>query len=1046
MNRSAPRTIQLLLSCVTKEFGSYRALLRHDLQTFNVTIKVQEDFEPATLPLLDELDDYVQHCEAVIHIAGDMTGQHADPPSVALIMSRYEKKIGERFPILKSLLETGDPPFSYTQWEAYLAAYHGKHLVVAVPRHGAKRDRSYRDDPTQRKSQHAHLTRLKAMGHYPTIKFTNEDELVKGVFRPLVKLLAAAGSRRPKPIVLPYPTMGSLFKGRERFIADLHASLQRSDTSAVAVVSNAVHGLGGIGKTRLAVEYAWQHVENYSAILFVAADTPADLKHNLAALSEPLRLELEEHEQSEDARLRKVMDWLAENPGWLLILDNADSREAAYEAEKLPAKLQGGAVLITSRRATWGLIETHSLDVLDEDASITFLLDRTKNQRRPMADDHRHAGILAKELGYFPLALAQAGAYIDLYGLTFEQYLAELTNNRDEVLGFCDVQAMGHYEKSVALTWQISVAHLSESGRRLLLRFAWFSADPIPEALLSLVLSDAIVGEQRRALADLAAHSLVTRAQEPAFTLHRLVQDITRRSLSKEAGESSLSEAVRWLAAGLEDLGLAQIKGELIPHAVSVLHFLHSDEYRDIAASDLFDPLAQRVIYTLLEAGSREISPQYLARVLGGYYELEPLQAAISKFRGQHPEAWSEVESQLIKENNYVLRYALASSRAIAGACDAAAFSKILSSLENPDEIDEFELAGYALVLIYRYQPARIDRRHLEGLANYRAYVGPAAVGHLLLNLVFLPNSLQQALSSQVGLPNNSDEGPVLHALVASDRFWNSRWELIKRDVWEIEAAAAFMANPRRNLPASAAPQAKECYKHLEAIEVEKETLLSKPLSEPLRQLLTGYFSLGQDPESIRKVAGEISRFPQLLELTRLLFAHPSWYVVEAAASVFSSIENISRIHLDIVVKLLDDENWHVRYGANEAAFDLRFVDPTIFYEAVSEFYDDENCRIRGLCAENLVHLILASSSDKRQSLIEKFETAIRFWLREVDCWVLEHVFRLFQALNQRRVDFAYLLSDGVSPLFADEPQWFQLSRPQFLVHIEERKDVLGRS
>jgi hypothetical protein len=131
--------------------------------------------------------------------------------------------------------------------------------------------------------------------------------------------------RELKPIALPYLSLGNLFMGRDAFLTDLHKSLNRAG-GRTAIVGSALYGLGGIGKTRAAVEYAWAHQEDYSALLFVIAETPEALRRNLAALAGPLILNLPEQSTTEEpVRLRAVLDWLGEHPRWFLILDNVDA-------------------------------------------------------------------------------------------------------------------------------------------------------------------------------------------------------------------------------------------------------------------------------------------------------------------------------------------------------------------------------------------------------------------------------------------------------------------------------------------------------------------------------------------------------------------------------------------------------------------------------------------------------------------------------------------------------------------------------------------------
>lgn len=98
----------------------------------------------------------------------------------------------------------------------------------------------------------------------------------------------------------------------------------------------------------------WRHSRDYCALLFITASTPQGLATNLAALVGPKALNLPEQELTEQAeQAAAVLRWLQQNPGWLLILDNVDNREAAEAVESLLAQLSGGKVLITSRLAQW---------------------------------------------------------------------------------------------------------------------------------------------------------------------------------------------------------------------------------------------------------------------------------------------------------------------------------------------------------------------------------------------------------------------------------------------------------------------------------------------------------------------------------------------------------------------------------------------------------------------------------------------------------------------------------------------------------------------
>ncbi len=186
-------SIDIFISAVSDEFGLYREFLRGQLTRPNVSVKVQEDFIPAGTETVDKLDVYIRECAAVIHLAGDMTGSSAKPESLHILRARYGDLSNRLVPIEASL-DFGEPPLSYTQWEAYLAVYHGKPLVIAVPEPGTKRDTRYRVEAEQQASQHAHLERLHDLGRHVEIRFNDENQLGLQIFRSsILDLLASAG-------------------------------------------------------------------------------------------------------------------------------------------------------------------------------------------------------------------------------------------------------------------------------------------------------------------------------------------------------------------------------------------------------------------------------------------------------------------------------------------------------------------------------------------------------------------------------------------------------------------------------------------------------------------------------------------------------------------------------------------------------------------------------------------------------------------------------------------------------------------------------------
>jgi tetratricopeptide (TPR) repeat protein len=169
--------VRILLSTVSDEFRDYREQLRHDLTRHNVEVKVQEDFKDLGKGTLDKLDVYITHCDAVVHIVGHMTGAAANPASTRCLLAKYPDLPDRLTPLRQSLAD--GLPISYTQWEAWLAIYHNKLLLIAKADDTAPRGPRYDPSEDTRAMQQEHLTRLAAVEHYPGGTFTSPDNLAK---------------------------------------------------------------------------------------------------------------------------------------------------------------------------------------------------------------------------------------------------------------------------------------------------------------------------------------------------------------------------------------------------------------------------------------------------------------------------------------------------------------------------------------------------------------------------------------------------------------------------------------------------------------------------------------------------------------------------------------------------------------------------------------------------------------------------------------------------------------------------------------------------
>ena len=170
---------KIFLSTVSDEFRAYRDQLRSDLTRHNVEVKVQEDFKDLGGDTLDKLDVYIAHCDAVVHLVGDMTGSDPGEHALGALRAKYPD-LADKLPPLGEALRNGSG-VSYTQWEAWLALYHGRLLFIAKAADSAERGPKYAPTDASRAAQAAHLARLKAMDRYPGCTFTSPDNLAKHI-------------------------------------------------------------------------------------------------------------------------------------------------------------------------------------------------------------------------------------------------------------------------------------------------------------------------------------------------------------------------------------------------------------------------------------------------------------------------------------------------------------------------------------------------------------------------------------------------------------------------------------------------------------------------------------------------------------------------------------------------------------------------------------------------------------------------------------------------------------------------------------------------
>lgn len=361
------------------------------------------------------------------------------------------------------------------------------------------------------------------------------------------RLLSAARGERGKPSVVPtfpereavsrpvagaaiwnVPHVSSRFVGRESLLSDLAERLTDADAAAPTQVE-ALHGLGGVGKTRVAIEYAHRYRERYDVVWWVRAENPLTLLGDYAGLADALALP-DHMERAQDARAAAVRAWLESHPRWLLVFDNAPS--PASISGVLPQGRNGHVVIASRQHGGWrGTADPVTIGVWSRKESLGFLSQRTGDS------DATAAEAVAEALGDLPLALEQAAAYVDSTQISLAGYLSRLESKAPALF---QRGSPSGYEHTIATTWELAFAQLEQDPGCAALLFccAFFAPERIPrELFLSRAVADGVfIGDDGElalddAISRILAFSLLI-ADETTLSMHRLVQHVIRNRLN----------------------------------------------------------------------------------------------------------------------------------------------------------------------------------------------------------------------------------------------------------------------------------------------------------------------------------------------------------------------------------------------------------------------------------------------------------------------------------------------------------------------------------
>jgi hypothetical protein len=338
------------------------------------------------------------------------------------------------------------------------------------------------------------------------------------------------------PVVWKVPARNPNFTGRGAELAEVRAALAGGSTMTV----QSLRGMGGVGKTQLATEFAHDRAADYDLVYWIAAEEPATIADQFAALAGQLGLD----PTTDPEVLRaQVHGQLRSVPGWLLIFDNADAAgdiRAWLPGGPLPPGVPGH-VIVTTRRGGFAVLgPVLELDVIDLPSAVTLLRARVPDLAEDVARE------IAIELGQLPLALEQAAAYLDRSAMPARDYLALLRRRAAELFARGTVSGRND---TIATLWDITLDRISAedpAAVMLLELCAYLAPEPIPldlftgqaESLpepLGAVAADPLAfGE---AIGTLVDYSLAKRTPG-GLQLHRLVQGVIRARLASTPGSS----------------------------------------------------------------------------------------------------------------------------------------------------------------------------------------------------------------------------------------------------------------------------------------------------------------------------------------------------------------------------------------------------------------------------------------------------------------------------------------------------------------------------
>ncbi|MFZ3166862.1 MAG: FxSxx-COOH system tetratricopeptide repeat protein [Candidatus Methanoperedens sp.] len=400
------------------------------------------------------------------------------------------------------------------------------------------------------------------------------------------------------------PSKNIFFTGREKQIEQLHGVLKLDGAMALSQ-PQAISGLGGIGKTQTAIEYAYKYKDEYKAVFWVNADSKESIISSFVKIAGLLNLPVKDDKEQE-LIADSVKHWLGMNSRWLLIFDNADDPKLVEKYFPFQSK---GHIILTSRAqifANLHIMKPLKMDEMSPDESKQFLLRRTGRNDIPLNQIETDAiEQLGKELDYFPLALEQAGAFIHEKSSGFNDYLISYRNRGLELL---EEKKSDSYPKSIATTWSLNfeqVKQTSNASIDLLYVSAFLSPYGIPLELiahgakeLGPALSTSLTDVEsdpvslNKVLEPLSKFSLIS--LDPVhhtYSIHRMVQAVLKDKMDSDTRRQWTERTIKAVDKAFPDVEFKawNVCEIMIPHAKFCLELIQKSNFEFQEAARLLN-------------------------------------------------------------------------------------------------------------------------------------------------------------------------------------------------------------------------------------------------------------------------------------------------------------------------------------------------------------------------------------------------------------------------------------------------------------------------